>query len=173
MPQPTRKYLFLHRSQAGSAPMPNQKPSPEQMQAMLAKWNAWKEKFKDNIVDWGDKLKPGGKVVSGSTVSDGPFVEAKEIIGGFMIVAAESYEQAVVIAQEMPSGPGALIEIREMAGAQMIIPFAAFAGLDVEFERHCSEHCGAHRLDRFVRNERPPKIGMQYCPGQVEDGAQR
>lgn len=120
MTKPTQKYLFLHRSQPGaSTPTPEQKPSPEQMQAMLARWNAWKDKFKDNIVDWGDKLKPGGKVVSASGVSDGPFIEAKEIIGGFMIVAAESLEQAVVIAQEMPAGPGARIEVRELAGAHM------------------------------------------------------
>src|SRR6266508_2866863 len=97
MTKPTQKYLFLHRSQAGhSAPSPDQKPSPEQMQTMMAKWNAWKEKFKDNIVDWGDKLKPGGKIVS-----------------------AASLDEAVVIAQEMPSGPGARIEVREMANAHM------------------------------------------------------
>jgi hypothetical protein len=115
MPKPTQKYLFLHRSQPGHG-----QPSPEQMQVMFAKWNAWKEKFKDNIVDWGDKLKSDGKVVSTSGVSDGPFVEAKEIIGGFMIVSAESLEHAVAIAQEMPAmQPGARIEVREMAGAKM------------------------------------------------------
>jgi hypothetical protein len=120
MTKPSQKYLFLHRSQPGAAaPSPDQRPSPEQMQKMLATWNAWKEKFKDHIVDWGDKLKPGGKIVSASSVSDGPFVEAKEIIGGFMIVVADSFEQAVIIAQEMPSGPGARIEIRELAGAHM------------------------------------------------------
>jgi hypothetical protein len=121
MTKPTQKYLFLHRNQAaaGASPSPEPRPSPEQMQQMLAKWNAWKEKFKDHIVDWGDKLKPGGKIVAGAAVSDGPFVEAKEIIGGFMIVAADSLEQAVAIAQEMPAGPGARIEVRELAGAHM------------------------------------------------------
>lgn len=116
MPETTTKYLFLHRS--APTEEPKTKSSPEQMQAMFAKWNAWKEKFKDNIVDWGDKLKPGGKIVSGSGVSDGPFVESKEIIGGFMIVCAASLEAAIVIAQEMPSMPGARIEVREMAGAK-------------------------------------------------------
>src|SRR5262249_41385670 len=62
MTMPTYKSLFLHRSQPGPAPSQDHVPSPEQMQQMLAKWNAWKEKFKDNIVDWGDKLKPGGKI---------------------------------------------------------------------------------------------------------------
>jgi hypothetical protein len=89
------------------------------MQAMMAKWNAWKTRFADNIVDWGDKLKPTGRVVSGTTISDGPFPEAKEIIGGFMIVQAASYEEAAVIAQEMPAGPGSVLEIRELAGAKM------------------------------------------------------
>jgi hypothetical protein len=117
MPKPTQKYLFLHRSQPGHGQGP---PSPEQMQAMFAKWNAWKEKFKDNIVDWGDQLKSGGKVVSASGVSDGPFIEAKEVIGGFMIVSAESLEHAIAIAQEMPAmQPGTRIEVREMAGAKM------------------------------------------------------
>lgn len=115
---PNQKYLFLHRSQPGHG-KPSPEPSPEQMQAMYAKWNAWKEKFKDNIVDWGDKLKSEGKIVSAAGVSDGPFVEAKEIIGGFMIVSAESIERAVAIAKEMPTSPGARIEIREMAGAHM------------------------------------------------------
>ena len=57
---PSQKYLFLHRS----PPDNQQPPSPAQMQEMFAAFNAWKEKFKDNIVDMGDKLKPGGKVVT-------------------------------------------------------------------------------------------------------------
>jgi hypothetical protein len=111
------RYLFLHRSSPDATSQP--RPSPEQMQAMLATWNAWKDKFKGNIVDWGDKLKSSGKLVTGGTVSDGPFIEAKEIIGGFMIVEAASYDEAVTIAREMPSGPDATIEIRELAGAKM------------------------------------------------------
>lgn len=66
----------------------------------------------------GDKLKSEGKVVGAATVTDGPFVEAKEIVGGFMIVSAESLEDAVLMAREMPNGPEARIEIRELAGAK-------------------------------------------------------
>jgi hypothetical protein len=113
MSNSTRKYLFLYRQ-----PGPGQSAtSPEDIQAMFAKWNAWKEKFKDSIVDWGDKLKSDGKIVSAAGVSDGPFVETKEIIGGFMIVRAESLEHAVTIAREMPAAPGSRIEVREMMGA--------------------------------------------------------
>jgi hypothetical protein len=51
----------------------------------------------DDILDMGDKLKSDGRVLTGSGVADGPFVEAKEVVGGFMIVAAESYDAAVVM----------------------------------------------------------------------------
>jgi len=110
------KYLFLHRSGGGGGG--GAAPSPEQMQQMFARWNAWKDKFKDRVVDWGDKLKPGGTVVSAEGVSDGPFVEAKEIIGGFMIVTADSHDEAVEMAQGLCGGPGARIEVREMMGAK-------------------------------------------------------
>lgn len=116
MTNTTQKYLFLHRSEPGQGGAP---PSPEEMQALFAKWNAWKERFSANIVDKGDKLKNIGKVVSSSGVSDGPFVEAKEIVGGYMIVSAATLDEAVEIARAMPAMPGARIEVREMAGAQM------------------------------------------------------
>jgi hypothetical protein len=88
------------------------------MQEMYAAFNAWKEKFKDQILDMGGKLMPGGKVVSASGVKDGPFVETKEIVGGYMVVVAENYERALQVAQEGPglTMPGSSIEIREMAG---------------------------------------------------------
>lgn len=109
----TQKYLFLYRSALEQRP-----PSPAQMQEMLATWNAWKDKFKANILDMGDKLKPTGKVVTAAGVSDGPFVEAKEVVGGYMIVIADGYDRALAVAKEMPGMgmPGTRIEIREMAG---------------------------------------------------------
>lgn len=93
-------------------------PSPAQMQEMYAAFNAWKEKFKTNIVDMGGKLKSGGRLVTMAGVTDGPFVELKEVIGGFMIVAAESYDAAIEVARECPGvvGPGSSVEIREIAG---------------------------------------------------------
>ena len=116
---PNQKYLFLYRNAPSQETKPSQQqPSPAQMQEMYAAFNAWKEKFKANIVDMGDKLKPGGKLVTASGVTDGAFVEAKEVVGGFMIVAAESWERVIEVAREMPMVmPGARIEIREMAGA--------------------------------------------------------
>ena len=51
----TNKYLCMYRG----APSNSNKPSPAQMQEMFAAFNAWKEKFKDNIVDMGGKLEAG------------------------------------------------------------------------------------------------------------------
>jgi hypothetical protein len=88
------------------------------MQEMFAVWKAWMEKFKSQVVDMGAKLKPSGKVLSDSKVMDGPLIEAKEVVGGYMIVTADSYEAALEMAREMfdMMGPGTRIEIRELAG---------------------------------------------------------
>ena len=115
-----RKYLVLFRSQPTSSGS-QAGPSPEQMQKMFAAYKTWMEKFKDDILDMGDKLKSDGRVVSASGVADGPFVEAKELVGGFMIVSAASYDGAVEVVRACPAvhAPGAVLEIRELAGAKM------------------------------------------------------
>ena len=90
-------------------------PIAAQMEQMYAKFNAWKEKFADNIVDLGGKL-GGGKVVTSEGATDGPFIEAKEVIGGFMIVSAENMEEAVEVARQSPGvwSPGSSVEVREI-----------------------------------------------------------
>jgi hypothetical protein len=109
----TQKYLVLLRSGPGK----QEPPSPAQMQDMYAAFNVWKDKFKANIVDMGGKLRPGGKILTASGVTDGPFAEAKEVVGGYMVVAAESYDRAVAVARECPGvvRPGSSVEIREIA----------------------------------------------------------
>lgn len=106
-----KNYLCIARSQSGKC----EPPSPAQMETMYAKFNAWREKFKDNIVDLGGKL-GGGGVVTSEGNTDGPFVEVKEIVGGFMIVAAESLEEAMVVVRESPGVgmPGSSVEVREI-----------------------------------------------------------
>lgn len=114
-----KKFLLVHRSPAGSSPSagPATKPSPEEMQAAMAKWQAWKAQFDAELVDIGAKLKPGGLVYRGGVVTDGPFMEGKEIMGGYMVIETTSIERALEILKAMPAPtmPGASIEIREMA----------------------------------------------------------
>jgi len=109
---PNKKYLCIQRSQGGNC----EPPSPSDMENMFAVFNAWKEKFGDNLIDMGGKLEDGGKVVSADGSIDGPFVESKEIIGGYMIIAADNLEQAIEIVQASPGVgmPGSSVEIREI-----------------------------------------------------------
>ena len=108
---PKQKYLCIQRSQPGK----REKPSPAQMEKMYAVFNDWKEKFQENIVDIGGRLK-GGKIVTSEGATDGPFVEAKEVIGGYMIVSAESLEEAMEVARQCPGVvmPGSSVEVREI-----------------------------------------------------------
>jgi hypothetical protein len=108
------KYLFVYRN----VPDPTEQRSPEQLQAMMTQWQDWRARFKDNILDVGDGLKPGGRVLKNGVLSDGPYVEAKEVLGGYSIVQAETYEQAVEVARACPftRRPYYNIEIRELAG---------------------------------------------------------
>lgn len=108
---PNQKYLCIRRSEPGTGA----KPSPAQMDQMYAKFHAWKEKFQDNIVDMGGQL-AGGTVVTPDGTTDGPFVEAKELVGGFMILSAKNLEEATVVTRECPGAvmPGSSVEIREI-----------------------------------------------------------
>ena len=110
---PKQRYLCIQRSQPGNGA----KPSPAQMQEMYAKFNAWKDKFQEKIIDMGGKLKAGGKIVTSEGATDGPFVEAKEVIGGYMIVSADSMEDAIEVVRQSPGVwmPGSSVEVREIS----------------------------------------------------------
>ena len=109
------KYLCIRRSQT-SEPRTSDKPSAAQMEEMYAKFNAWKAKFQQNIVDMGGKLNSGGRILTWEGASDGPFVEAKEVVGGFMILAAKDLDDAMEVARQCPGAvmPGGSLEIREI-----------------------------------------------------------
>lgn len=111
------KFLFIYRDPAAAMA---QAPSPEEMQAALEKWGEWIGKFSatGNILDPGDGLKPTGKFIRpGGVVTDGPFVESKEILGGYSVVEANNYDHAATIAMECPALLfGGSLEIRELAG---------------------------------------------------------
>jgi hypothetical protein len=110
---PSRRYLVFVRNVPGT----REPPSPEQLAAMYAAFETWKEKFKANIVDMGGKLKPQGKVLTTTGITDGPFTEAKEVVGGYMVVSGDDFEDAIEVARGCPGiiGPATSVEIREIA----------------------------------------------------------
>lgn len=91
-------------------------PSPEQMREHLQQWQDWfgnltaQDKLSRPLQRWdGD----GRVVKSNRTVTNGPYVEIKESIGGLIIIKADSYEQALETAQGCPIlNLGGTVEIR-------------------------------------------------------------
>lgn len=81
--------------------------SPEQMQQHMQKWMTWFEGLKKaGIYDGqGAPLEPGGKVIRGTAraVSDGPYAEAKDVVGGYAIVEARDLAAAVEVARGCPT----------------------------------------------------------------------
>lgn len=92
--------------------------SPEQLQGRMGKWFTWGNKMEEQgILKGGNALLSKSKRVVGAdrVVSDGPFVEGKELVGGYYIVSAENAEAVVEIAQDFPDYDlGGTVEIREV-----------------------------------------------------------
>lgn len=80
--------------------------SPEQMQQNLKKWMDWKDSLEKNghIYQLGERLDGAGKVVRGKAkaVTDGPFVEVKDFVQGYMLIEAKDIDQAVELARGCP-----------------------------------------------------------------------
>ena len=90
--------------------------SPEQTQKVSQDWMAW---FKGLMAEGkavaGHPLALEGKSVSGKnrTVTDGPFAESKEAVGGYFMLDVATMDEAVAIAQQCPGLPfGAKVEVR-------------------------------------------------------------
>ncbi|TAL06306.1 MAG: hypothetical protein EPO07_02045 [Verrucomicrobia bacterium] len=94
--------------------------SPEQMQQIADNWMAWFNRLKEEgKCAGGNPLEREGKIVSGKNrvVSDGPFAESKETIGGYFLLTVASMDEAVAIAQQCPGLPhGVRVEVRPIAG---------------------------------------------------------
>lgn len=91
--------------------------SPEEMQSNMQEWFAWVDKLKAaGAYVSGEALLPGGKTVKGKgLVTDGPFADSKEAVGGYFIVKAKSIEDAADMAKGCPDMPiGGIVEVREV-----------------------------------------------------------
>lgn len=93
------------------------RPDPEQMQQIMAQFMAWIDGIKSktsvlstNGLDDRCKIVRGSK---GETLSDGPYLEAKEIIGGYVLITADDFDHALAIARDCPGLPwGMGVEVR-------------------------------------------------------------
>ena len=92
--------------------------SPEQIQQVMQMWMDWIQKgiAAGWMLDGGDGLKPGGAVVKVDlSVTDIPFAQSKELVGGYSMVEAPNLAAAVELAKGAPMPrSGGTIEIREL-----------------------------------------------------------
>jgi|SRR5690242_4792130 len=98
--------------------------TPEQAQRSLQAWLAWIRDLEahGHLKNPGQPLEPAGRVLRGSKkgVTDGPYVEAKEMVLGFIVVEARDLAQAVELARGCPmlQGDGS-VEVRPVEGAML------------------------------------------------------
>lgn len=107
---PTSAYLLLFRNTDWHEGL-----SPEEIQENLDRFTAWfKQLRNDGKFKGGGPLAYDRKIVTDrKAVVDGPFAETKEAIAGFLIIEADSLEQAVQIAQDCPGFKfGQTVEVR-------------------------------------------------------------
>lgn len=101
-----------------SEPDPNMEPTPEEIQAEIKLWQDWiggiaaQGKLKNS----GEALGFEGKTLhADGSVTDGPYAEVKEMVGGFIIVSTESLEEAAEIAKGCPAlAVGGKVEVRDI-----------------------------------------------------------
>ncbi|WEK17570.1 MAG: YciI family protein [Candidatus Pedobacter colombiensis] len=92
--------IFRQEKQEGA-----EMPSAEQMQAVMKQWQDWiggiaaqgKYSGTNRLYSEGKTLKPGNVVI------DGPYAEVKEMIGGYLIVKANTLDEAVEMAKSCPN----------------------------------------------------------------------
>lgn len=97
------QFLFLYRKSLD----PRDQPSAADMQAGYVQWKSWMDKYAKEILEQPPARsgpKPGGAaaVCKAGAVTDGPYAEGKEIIGGWSFIEAESLARAIEIAKEVP-----------------------------------------------------------------------
>jgi hypothetical protein len=94
------KFMLIFHGGSDVAP---EMRAPEAMQAHMQKWFTWIDQLrKEGRYVGGEPLEPAGKFVSGKNkiVTDGPFAEGKEIVGGYFIIEAKDLNEAVQIASD-------------------------------------------------------------------------
>jgi hypothetical protein len=93
--------------------------SPEQMQETMKRWQQWIEDIaqKEQLAG-AQPLESAGKVIRGTAkkLTDGPYMESKEVLGGYVLLKVKNIEEAIKISEECPilETESGTVEIREI-----------------------------------------------------------
>ena len=111
-----RYLLLLHENPQAVPAM-----SPEEMQAAIARYKAWGKRLHDEgRLVGSNKLEDAtGRVMRSNgggnlKITDGPFTETKDVIGGYFLIEAAGYEEAVEQCRDCPHLAMGAIEVRRI-----------------------------------------------------------
>jgi hypothetical protein len=109
------QFIYLYRS--SEAARQEGMGTPERAQQNMQRWMAWLKELdaKGHLKDHGQPLERTGRVVRGKTkaITDGPYAEAKDLVGGFSIVEARDIDEAVELSRGCPGlDVGGVVEVR-------------------------------------------------------------
>jgi hypothetical protein len=98
--------------------------SPEHAQRAMERWLAWFKQLREegHLKDPGHPLEPGGRTVVGKSklVKDGPYAEAKDVVGGYIIIEAPDLAGAVELSKGCPIlDVGGSVEVRPIQKLSM------------------------------------------------------
>ncbi len=115
----TSQYVLLVRD---AAPEVYEGLPREETRRLLDRWNAWVDEMAEGgRLQAGQPLQSSGRVIAGARgerAVDGPFAEAKELVGGFFLLTASDLEEVTALARRCPLLPfGMTVEIRPVAEA--------------------------------------------------------
>ncbi len=109
-----KEFLMIFRNEF----KPDFKPTAEQMQASIKQWQDWIGGIaaQGKFAGTNRLSSDGAKVMRpNNVVTDGPYAELKEIVGGYLMVNAENFDQALKLAEGCPIfGVGGNVEVREV-----------------------------------------------------------
>jgi hypothetical protein len=122
-PPPTSAFLLLFRN---AGPDTHAHLSPQGRAELTRQWNAWYEGLAAaGKVQHGRPLGLNGRVVSGprgELVTDGPYAETKEVVGGYFFLTVADLDEATAIAKGCPGLPlGLTVEVRPVADVSPVL----------------------------------------------------
>jgi hypothetical protein len=107
-----KEFILLFRSASNG----DARPSPEQLQNITKPWQDWMGSIaaQDKLASRGNRLSfEGAAVLPGNVVTDGPYAEVKEILGGYIVVKTAGLDDAIELAKGCPIlSIGGNVEIR-------------------------------------------------------------
>lgn len=120
---PPASFLLLFRN---AGPEAHAHLNAEERQQLTQQWNTWYEGLAaQGKVQHGQPLALGGRVVSGPRgqwVTDGPYAETKEVVGGYIMLSVADLDEATEIAKQCPGlAVGITVEVRQLADVSPVL----------------------------------------------------